>query len=47
MNFARRTSCNRCNTARSEGGDGGGGGGGGKCFKLKVAHHRNEIERFF
>jgi hypothetical protein len=28
MNFARRTSCNRCNTAKPDDGSGGGGGGG-------------------
>ena len=28
MNFARRTTCNRCNTAKPD--DGSGGGGGGK-----------------
>ena len=27
MNFARRTSCNRCNTAKPDDGSGGGGGG--------------------
>jgi hypothetical protein len=26
MNFARRTTCNRCNTAKPDDGSGGGGG---------------------